>query len=90
MGTQRTLVTATTGMALVTAVSRVSGWLRDKVVASYLGAQGIGDAFVAGFRAPNLFRQLLAEGALHATFIPTLAEWTKRGKGKRFAALWPP
>lgn len=89
MGTQRTLVTATTGMALVTAVSRVSGWLRDKVVASYLGAQGIGDAFVAGFRAPNLFRQLLAEGALHATFIPTLAEVDKGGQReevRRFVA----
>ncbi len=89
MGTQRTLVTATTGMALVTAVSRISGWLRDKVVASYLGAQGIGDAFVAGFRAPNLFRQLLAEGALHATFVPTLAEIDTEGQRRevrRFVA----
>lgn len=89
MGARRTLVTATSGMALVTAVSRVSGWLRDKVVASYLGAHGIGDAFVAGFRAPNLFRQLLAEGALHATFVPTLAEVDKGGQSqevRRFVA----
>ncbi len=66
-------------MALITALSRLSGWLRDKVVAAHLGAEGMGDAFVAGFRAPNLFRQLLAEGALHATFIPTLAEVEKSG-----------
>lgn len=89
MGSRRTLVTATTGMALVTVVSRISGWLRDKVVASYLGAQGIGDAFVAGFRAPNLFRQLLAEGALHATYVPTLAEVDREGQEqqvRRFVA----
>lgn len=66
-------------MALITVAARISGWLRDKVVAAFLGAQGIGDAFVAGFRAPNLFRQLLAEGALHATFIPTLAQVDKEG-----------
>lgn len=76
-------------MALITVAARVSGWLRDKVVAAFLGAQGIGDAFVAGFRAPNLFRQLLAEGALHATFIPTLAEVERKGEPqelRRFVA----
>lgn len=86
---KRRLLADTTGMALVTVVSRVAGWWRDKVLASHLGAQGIGDAFIAGFRAPNLFRQLLAEGALHATFIPTLAAAEQRGNAqevRRFVA----
>lgn len=71
-------------MAIITVVARISGLVRDKVLAHFLGAQGIGDAFVAGFRAPNLFRQLLAEGALHATFIPTLAEVEKEGEPLKF------
>ena len=74
MSTRRRLVTATTGMALVTVVSRLSGYLRDKVIAVLLGAGGIADAFYTGLLVPNAFRAFLAEGSLHASFIPTLAE----------------
>lgn len=59
-------------MALVTVVSRVSGYVRDKTLAFALGAGGFYDAFVVAFTIPNTFRALLAEGALHAAFIPTL------------------
>ncbi|MGQ9496356.1 MAG: murein biosynthesis integral membrane protein MurJ [Thermoanaerobaculaceae bacterium] len=81
------LVRATTGMAVVTVFSRLSGLIRDKVLAAFLGPTGIGDAFTVGFRAPNLFRQLLAEGALHATFIPTLAELEAGGQRRRSEAF---
>lgn len=81
------LVRATTGMALVTVASRVSGLLRDKVLAAILGPAGIGDAYTVAFRAPNLFRQLLAEGALHATFIPTLAELEREGQREKVRAF---
>jgi putative peptidoglycan lipid II flippase len=60
-------------MAAVTLVSRLSGYARDKVVAALIGAGVVGDAFVAGFRIPNMFRAFLAEGALHAAFVPVLA-----------------
>ncbi|HVN32465.1 MAG TPA: murein biosynthesis integral membrane protein MurJ [Thermoanaerobaculaceae bacterium] len=74
MSTKKRLLTATSGMAVVTLASRISGLARDKVVAFLLGAGSVADAFYTGFRIPNMFRQLLAEGALQAAFIPTLAE----------------
>ena len=74
MTTRTRLVTVTGGMAAVTLVSRISGLVRDMVVVYYLGAGMVADAFYTAFRIPNVFRQLLAEGALHAAFIPTLTE----------------
>jgi putative peptidoglycan lipid II flippase len=74
MSTHRRLVSATGGMAVVTVLSRLSGYARDKTVALLLGAGHVADAFYAGLAVPNMFRAFLAEGALHAAFIPTLAE----------------
>jgi putative peptidoglycan lipid II flippase len=66
-------------MALVTAVSRLSGYARDKAVAALLGAGTLSDAFITGFRIPNMFRALLAEGSLTAAFVPTLVDFRTRG-----------
>ncbi len=60
-------------MAAITMVSRVTGYLRDKALAWVLGADALNDAFRTAFRIPNAFRALLAEGALHAAFVPALA-----------------
>lgn len=79
MSTNRRLVKATGGMALVTVVSRLSGYARDKAVAALLGAGTLSDAFIAGFRIPNMFRALLAEGSLTAAFVPTLVDLRARG-----------
>jgi putative peptidoglycan lipid II flippase len=87
MSTKRRLLTATGGMAAVTLASRISGLIRDKVVAYLLGAGLVADAFYTAFRIPNMFRQLLAEGALHAAFIPTLAELKSRGDENRSRAF---
>ncbi len=80
-------MTATGGMAAVTLASRISGLVRDKVVAYLLGAGMVADAFYTAFRIPNMFRQLLAEGALHAAFIPTLAELKTAGDAERSRAF---
>lgn len=58
---------------MVTVVSRVAGYIRDKALAWALGAGLLNDAFRTAFRIPNAFRALLAEGALHAAFVPMLA-----------------
>ncbi|OYW05061.1 MAG: murein biosynthesis integral membrane protein MurJ [Acidobacteria bacterium 37-71-11] len=79
MTTKRRLVTATGGMAAVTVASRFSGLVRDNVIARLLGAGMVSDAFVTAFRIPNMFRAFLAEGTLHAAFIPTLAELKRDG-----------
>ncbi len=65
-------------MAAVTLVSRVTGYLRDKVLAYVLGAGQVYDAFLVAFTIPNTFRALLAEGALHAAFIPSLARLVEK------------
>jgi putative peptidoglycan lipid II flippase len=57
-----------------TTLSRILGFLRDMVIALFLGAGPGADAFFVAFRIPNLLRRLFAEGALSAAFIPTYVE----------------
>ena len=59
---------ATVGAA--TLLSRLLGFLRDVGIAAVLGAGVFSDAFFATLQVPNLFRRLLAEGALNAAFVP--------------------
>src|SRR6266478_7166479 len=53
-----------------TLTSRLLGFLRDAGVAAVLGAGGLSDAYFAALQIPNLFRRLLAEGALNSAFVP--------------------
>ena len=53
-----------------TVLSRITGLFREMLVAQFLGAGLISDAFFVAFRLPNLFRSLFAEGAFNAAFIP--------------------
>jgi putative peptidoglycan lipid II flippase len=57
----------------MTLVSRVLGLVREQVFAALLGAGYHSDAFRIAFRIPNLLRDLFAEGALSAAFVPTYA-----------------
>lgn len=57
-----------------TMVSRVLGLVREQLFAALLGATMAADAFVVAFRIPNLLRDLFAEGALSAAFVPTYAD----------------
>lgn len=65
-------------------VSRVLGLLRDQVQAYFFGAGLVADAFLAAFRIPNLLRDLFAEGAMSAAFVPTLTR-TQQEKGDQAA-----
>lgn len=56
-----------------TLVSRVLGFVRDVLVAAYLGAGPVADAFFVAFKFPNFFRRLFAEGAFNAAFVPMFA-----------------
>jgi putative peptidoglycan lipid II flippase len=58
-----------TGAATLT--SRILGLARDQVLAAFFGAGSDMDAFVVAFRIPNLVRDLFAEGAMSAAFVPT-------------------
>jgi putative peptidoglycan lipid II flippase len=53
-----------------TMLSRVTGLAREMMIAHYMGASWVADAFFVAFRFPNLFRSLFAEGAFNAAFVP--------------------
>lgn len=53
-----------------TMISRITGFIRDMLIANFLGAGNVSDAFLVSFKLPNLFRSLFAEGAFTAAFVP--------------------
>jgi putative peptidoglycan lipid II flippase len=55
--------------------SRVTGLLRESILSSLFGAGATYDAYVLGFRIPNLARELFAEGALSAAFVPAFTRY---------------
>lgn len=57
----------------LTLISRFAGFIRDVVIAKYLGAGMMSDAFLVSFKLPNLFRSLFAEGAFNTAFVPMLS-----------------
>ena len=81
------LLSSTYVFSFFTLLSRVLGYLRDILIAIFLGASIFADAFFVAFRLPNTFRRLFAEGTFNAAFIPSyVSEKTKNQKrGKKFA-----
>jgi putative peptidoglycan lipid II flippase len=69
------VVRAAAVVGAATLVSRVLGFLRDLVVAQAFGAGPVTDAFFVAFRLPNLFRRMVAEGALSSAFIPVFTDY---------------
>ena len=67
-----------------TLVSRLLGFVRDMVIAAVFGASASLDGFFVAFRIPNLFRRLVAEGALTISFIPVYTEYLET-KGEQEA-----
>ena len=65
------------GVGAMTGISRVFGFVRDMLIARFLGAGRLSDIFFAAFKLPNLFRDLLGEGALSAIFIPMYTDMKK-------------
>lgn len=62
-------------------LSRLTGVVRESVMGSLFGASAVMDAFVLGFRIPNLTRDLFAEGALSSAFVPIFTKYlTTKGK----------
>ncbi|MBP7147891.1 MAG: murein biosynthesis integral membrane protein MurJ [Acidobacteria bacterium] len=57
-----------------TLLSRIFGLIRDQLFAALFGAGAAADAFVVAFRIPNLLRDLFAEGALSAAFVPAFTD----------------
>ncbi len=71
MSAQRSIVTSAKLIAVCTLLSRITGLVREMLLAQAFGIQWIQDAFCYAFQIPNLFRRLLGEGAMAAVFVPT-------------------
>ncbi len=69
-----------------TLLSRILGFVRDVMIAAFLGAGPVVDAFVIAFSLPNLFRRFFAEGAFNMAFVPMFSKKLEKGEdAKGFA-----
>lgn len=66
----------------LTLVSRITGVIRDMLIARFFGATAETDAFYVAFRLPNMLRRLFAEGAFQQAFVPMLADVKERGEDR--------
>ena len=81
------LVKSTGTFGFYTIISRLLGYLRDVLIAIFLGTSFLADVFFVAFRIPNTFRRLFAEGTFNAAFVPSYTSELVRNKpkAKKFA-----
>ena len=76
------LIKSTGTFSFFLIISRILGYLRDVLIAIFLGSGPIADAFFVAFRIPNTFRRLFAEGSFNAAFVPSYSSELIKGKAK--------
>ncbi|MDA9604857.1 murein biosynthesis integral membrane protein MurJ, partial [Candidatus Pelagibacter sp.] len=76
------LIKSTGTFSLFTIISRLLGYLRDILIAVFLGTGPMADAFFVAFRIPNTFRRLFSEGTFNAAFVPSYASELSQGKNR--------
>ena len=74
-------------ISLATLASRLLGFIRDVVIARIFGVYLYAQAFVIAFRIPNLFRDLVGEGASNAAFVPVFSEYNAKHSKEEFWEL---
>src|SRR5499427_7892364 len=72
------LVRSASAITPLTLLSRLSGYLREKVVALFFGASARTDAFIVAWRIPNMLRDIVGEGAMSSAFIPVYTEVSQK------------
>lgn len=74
-------------ISLATLISRILGFIRDIIIARLFGIYIYAQAFVIAFRIPNLFRDLVGEGASNAAIVPVLSEYNLKHSKEEFWQL---
>ncbi len=74
------LIKSTGTFSFFTIISRLLGYLRDILIAIFLGTSFLADAFFVAFRIPNTFRRLFSEGTFNAAFVPIYSSELIEGK----------
>ncbi len=82
-----TLVHSTSILAIGTFSSRILGFLRNMIIAKFFGTGLRADVFFLALRIPNLFRDLVGEGAANAAVVPVLSEYQVKNDTEDFWRL---
>jgi len=87
------LLKSTAVVSAMTLISRISGLIRDVVMANLLGSGALADAFFVAFRIPNFLRRIFGEGAFSQAFVPVFTELNEQNtqEAKRYVnatAAW--
>lgn len=81
------LVRGFLSVGIWTFISRVSGFIRDILIAAWLGTGPVAEAFLIALSLPNMFRRFFAEGAFNTAFVPIFSKKLEdRADAERFAA----
>lgn len=81
------LVRGFLAVGIWTFISRVSGFIRDILIAAWLGTGPVAEAFLIALSLPNMFRRFFAEGAFNTAFVPIFSKKLEdRADAERFAA----
>ncbi|OGX21773.1 MAG: murein biosynthesis integral membrane protein MurJ, partial [Omnitrophica WOR_2 bacterium RBG_13_44_8] len=87
MSTNKSLVRSASIIGFATLCSRLLGFIRDIVIARLFGVYVYAQAFVIAFKIPNLFRDLVGEGATNSAFVPVFSEYTVKHTKEEFWEL---
>ena len=80
------LIKSTGTFSFFTIISRLLGYVRDILIAIFLGTGPLADAFFVAFRIPNTFRRLFSEGTFNAAFVPSYSSLlNKKNEAQNFA-----
>ena len=80
------LIKSTGTFSFFTIISRLLGYVRDILIAVFLGAGPLADAFFVAFRIPNTFRRLFSEGTFNAAFVPSYSSLLNKKKQPKIFA----
>ena len=76
------IIKSTGTFGFYTLISRILGYIRDILIAIFLGTGFLADAFFVAFRIPNTFRRLFAEGTFNAAFVPSYTSQLLKNKSR--------
>lgn len=80
----KTLMKSMSVISAGTLASRILGFFRDIILAKFFGTGFRADAFFVAFRIPNLFRDLVGEGAANSAVVPVFSEYLERERKEYF------
>ena len=75
------LISGVLTVGVWTLLSRIFGFVRDILIAAWLGTGPVAEAFLVAFSLPNMFRRFFAEGAFNRAFVPMFSKKLEAGDG---------